>query len=139
MESVIQSKDCDRTLAFDMARHSWIVIVRGQQYVLGEGPGQSNIAALPFLEMPLDEVQRQVSQFQKEKSAAAFPFEWLVRAGFDHGSPHWTDCALRWLSGLQPLHSVFRGHLERIVGNSKRYNQQTRQLAHRLLHGASHS
>lgn len=129
IETVIHCNDCNRTLAFDMGRHLWIVLLQEKEYVVGNGSDQSKLAVLPFLELSLDEFQRQVSQFQKANGVATFPFEFFVRAGLEHGSPHWTDCALRWLSGLQPLRSIFREHLERIVRSPKRYHQQTRQLA----------
>lgn len=137
MRSFIQCSDPDRTLGFDAAKQAWFVAVRGQAYVVGDDKGQSMLAVLPFLELSLDEFEESVSELLDQYPGVEFPYGVFVRAGFEHGSPHWVDCALRWLRNLTWLHATFTVELEKVTLNKKRYSQTSRHLAKKILNRAN--
>lgn len=133
MESLIRCPDSDRTLQFDTEKKSWFVTVQGHCYLISDESDQSALAVLPFLELPLDDVAKRVSELLVEHPDLRFPYEFFVLAGFKHGSPHWTDCSLRWLSGLDWLDADFTKDLEKVVCSKKRYSQKSRHLAKKLI------
>jgi hypothetical protein len=87
---------------------------------------------LPFLELSFDSFEKHISEFLGQHSELSFPYEIIVRAGFAHGSPHWTDCSLHWLLELDELSADFTEELEEIFHNTKRYSQKSRQLVKKL-------
>lgn len=94
----------------------------------------STLAVLPFLELSIESFKERVSEFLQQRSGLSFPYEIVVQAGFEHGSPHWTDCSLQWLSGLSgALDADFTEDLKKVVSNTKRYSQQSRHLARQLI------
>ncbi|NIZ01970.1 hypothetical protein [Thalassospira lucentensis] len=132
METIIQCCNSDRTLVFDAERQSWLVAVKGKRYFVGDGDSQSILALLPFLELSVDSFKSAISEFASQHPACDFPYEVLIRGGFLHGSPHWTDCSLHWLSELREVDADFTDELQNIIENKKRYSQKSRQMATRL-------
>jgi hypothetical protein len=133
MEAVISCPGSDRTLQFDAEKKSWLVTVQGNSYTIGDGSDQSIFAVLPFLELPFIDFERHVSELLAKHLDLSFPYELFVRAGFRHGSPHWTDCSLKWLAELDELDADFSEELEKVIANKRRYSQKSRQLAKKLM------
>lgn len=133
METVVRCLTAERTLAFDAEGQSWFVIQAEDAYLVGDGSFHSTMAVLPFMEQSLDGVKESVSEFLKHHPEQTFPYEAFIRSGFMHGSPHWTDCSLRWLSELDGLDVDFTEDLVRVVQSTKRYSQKSRHLARKLL------
>lgn len=133
METVVICSDPERSLAFVAKEKSWVIIVQGHQYSISDDSKQSKLAVLPFLELSVVSFERRVSEFLAQYPGTFFPYEFFIRAGFEHGSPHWTECSLRWLLelGLQP--DKFSEELESVANSTKRYSQKSRQLAKRLM------
>lgn len=133
MEAVISCPDSDRTLQFDPETKSWLVTVQGKIYTIGDGSDHSVLAVLPFLELSFLDVESHVSDLLAKHPNLSFPYELFVSAGFRHGSPHWTDCSLKWLNELDELETNFSAELEQVVSNKRRYSQKSRQLAKKLM------
>ena len=133
MERIIKCCGSDRTLTFDAEAQSWAVVINDKVYRVGDGSDQSTLAMLPFLELPVDSFVRAVSEFIQEHPECNFPYETLIRAGFQHGSPHWTDCSLRWLLELKEVEEDFSKYLVNVVEKKQKYSQKSRHLATRLL------
>ncbi|WP_421710317.1 hypothetical protein [Algihabitans sp.] len=134
MEKVIKCPVSNRVIELDVDADSWFVTIEGACYLIGDESDNAVLAVLPFLEIPIQDFKKSVSEFLIKYPGSIFPYEVFIHAGFKHGSPHWTDCALEWLSGLNHKpESDFSKELEIIVQKKKRYSQKSRHLAWKLL------
>ncbi len=135
MEHLVACSISGKSLDFEMQTNLWFVTVNEQKYQVGDDNDQSVLAVLPFLEIPVSEIQDRIKTLQKKCHNVRFPYDTLIHAGFFHGSPHWTDCALGWLVELGEMVSIsnFTKELEGVVQNKKKYSQKSRQLAKRML------
>ena len=133
MEPVVRLPDSDRTIPWDIEKKLWFVTVKEQCFAVSTVDNGSALAVLPFLEIPVREIEEAVSLVLSRDPTIKFPFELRIKAGFMHGSPHWTDCSLTWLAKLDTLETSFNDDLERVVAKTKRYSQKSRQLARRLI------
>jgi hypothetical protein len=133
MEAVILCPISNKVLSFNLETRSWFVMVGEQRYLIGGGDTQSVVAVLPFLEFDIDLIRGRVAEILQSCSDLHFPYDFFVRAGFQHGSPHWVESSLQWLWGLEGLEVNFHDELESVVQNRKRYSQKSRHLAQKLL------
>lgn len=133
MKPVVCLPDSDRTLQVDVETNSWFVTFNAHCYAVSDEGDGTRLAALPFLELSLAEVSEAASNVLAQHPNLMFPYEIMIRAGFRHGSPHWTDCSLNWLAEVDTLETSFKDELEDVIGNPKRYSQKSRQLARKLI------
>jgi hypothetical protein len=110
----------------------WAVEARGRLYRLNEP--RSYISAMALLELPIKTIHQNLTEFfesieVKFNVNELFPFEQIIRTGFEQGSEYWAELAFNWYQEVsQEIKYSLMDSISNVV-NAKWASQTLRQKA----------